>query len=308
MSAPPKAPAFQLYAGDFLSSPDVMLMEAHEVGAYCLLLFTAWQSEPQGYLENDEDRMRRIARLTREQWTESRSVLLRKFIETEDKTFRYNPRLAQTAEKQEAHRKQMKENGSKGGRPTKNNQLVSENNQLVSVDKPQVSFRNQIETSSSSSKQKAPVAEATEFALEAPKLELVKTHQIASADLVREAVERTFAFYCLKFGRSAKQYTLTPERRKKAEARMRERLKAHGGDVQLAEADLIHAIDNLAADDFCTSKGYIDWNAQLFKSQEELEKRLNQTKTAAANTGTKPLTMAEKREKREREDSLRRAQ
>ena len=36
-----KSPAFQLYTGDFLSSPDVQLMEAHEVGAYCLLLFNS---------------------------------------------------------------------------------------------------------------------------------------------------------------------------------------------------------------------------------------------------------------------------
>ena len=34
-----KAPAFIFYTGDFLSSPDVQLMEVHEVGAYCLLLF-----------------------------------------------------------------------------------------------------------------------------------------------------------------------------------------------------------------------------------------------------------------------------
>ena len=45
-----KAPAFMFYTGDFLSSPDVQLMEVHEVGAYCLLLFNSWQSDRPGYL------------------------------------------------------------------------------------------------------------------------------------------------------------------------------------------------------------------------------------------------------------------
>ncbi len=60
-----KAPAFQFYAGDFLSSPDVIVMSAQEVGAYCLLLFTSWQSEKRAYLDNDEDRLRRIAKAMR---------------------------------------------------------------------------------------------------------------------------------------------------------------------------------------------------------------------------------------------------
>ena len=74
-----KSPAFLLYTGDFLSSPDVQLMEAHEVGAYCLLLFNSWQSDQPGFLPNDEDRIRRIARLTAEQWATSRQLLLAKF-------------------------------------------------------------------------------------------------------------------------------------------------------------------------------------------------------------------------------------
>ncbi|MGI4871558.1 MAG: DUF1376 domain-containing protein [Janthinobacterium lividum] len=74
-----KSPAFLLYTGDFLSSLDVQLMEAHEVGAYCLLLFNSCQSDRPGFLPNDEDRLRRIARLTAEQWASSRQLLLRKF-------------------------------------------------------------------------------------------------------------------------------------------------------------------------------------------------------------------------------------
>jgi uncharacterized protein YdaU (DUF1376 family) len=113
-----------------------------------LLLFTAWQSDRQGYLDNDEDRLRRISRLTPKQWQESRGLLLKKFVETEDKTMRYNPRLADEAERLAQYRKQMKENGKQGGRPKKNNQMVSPQNQKVISEKPEP---NQNESTSSSS-------------------------------------------------------------------------------------------------------------------------------------------------------------
>ena len=102
-----KAPAFLFYTGDFLSSPDVQIMEAHEVGAYCLLLFNAWQSDRPGFLPNDEGRLRRTARLTVAQWTDSRELLLSKFPQAPtDAALRYNPRLVQEASKQRQHREQ----------------------------------------------------------------------------------------------------------------------------------------------------------------------------------------------------------
>ena len=130
-----KAPAFLFYTGDFLSSPDVQLMEAHEVGAYCLLLFNSWQSDRPGYLPADENRIRRTARLTTEQWASSRELLLSKFpLAPDDPTHRHNPRLVQEAVKQATKRERLAANGRKGGRPEK--QLLAENNQLVSQNQP----------------------------------------------------------------------------------------------------------------------------------------------------------------------------
>lgn len=123
------------YTGDFLSSPDVQLMEVHEVGAYCLLLFNSWQSDRPGYLPNDEHRIRRTARLTTEQWAISRDLLLSKFpLAPDDPSHRHNPRLVQEAVKQLLKRERLAANGRKGGRPEK--QLLSENNQLVSQNPP----------------------------------------------------------------------------------------------------------------------------------------------------------------------------
>lgn len=130
-----KAPAFMFYTGDFLSSPDVQLMEVHEVGAYCLLLFNSWQSDRPGYLPDDEHRIRRTARLTTEQWAISRELLLSKFpLAPDDPTHRHNPRLVQEAMKQLLKRERLAANGRKGGRPEK--QLPFENNQLVSHNPP----------------------------------------------------------------------------------------------------------------------------------------------------------------------------
>jgi len=91
---------------------------------------------------------------------------------------------------------------------------------------------------------------------------------------LKSAVNRLFFYYCEKFGRNENQYTLTPERRKKAEMRLKERILIRGS-LSAAEIEAGQCIDNLSSDDFCVTGGYIDWIAQIFKSAEEFEKRLN---------------------------------
>ena len=109
-----KAPWFPFYTGDFLASTDVQLMEAHEVGAYLLLLAHSWQSDAPGYLPNDAGRLRRLARLSAEQWKESGSLLLSKWPEApEDDSLRHNPRLVKEAGKQVEMREVKAEAGRK---------------------------------------------------------------------------------------------------------------------------------------------------------------------------------------------------
>ena len=112
-----KAPAFQLYPQDFISSLDVQLMSAAEVGAYCLLLFNSWTQPRQGFLPNDEAQLRHLSRLSSEEWKISKKRLLAKFPATDDKKHRYNPRLIVEAEKQAAFREKQTEHGKRGGRP-----------------------------------------------------------------------------------------------------------------------------------------------------------------------------------------------
>jgi hypothetical protein len=91
----------------------------------------------------------------------------------------------------------------------------------------------------------------------------------------KEIVESIFGFYCEKLGKNPKRYQLTDERRKKAGLRFRERLKANDGNEAAVEVEFSQAVENLAASEYHISNDFVDWIAQIFKSQEEFEKRLN---------------------------------
>ena len=88
-----------------------------------------------------------------------------------------------------------------------------------------------------------------------------------------EIVEGAFRYYCGKFDRDPKQYSLTPKRRDKAILRLQERAKHVG--IDNARREFKTAIDNLAGSDYHRTSGYIDWIDQIFKSAEEFEKRVN---------------------------------
>lgn len=106
-----KAPWFPFYTGDFLASAAVQDMEAHEVGAYVLLLARSWQSDTPGYIEDDEYSIRRAGRLSAEQWAHSKNVLLKKWPLSETEGLRYNPRLLKEAGKQVELREKKAEAG-----------------------------------------------------------------------------------------------------------------------------------------------------------------------------------------------------
>ena len=109
-----KAPWFPFYTGDFLASTDVQLMEAHEVGAYVLLLAHSWQSDTPGHLPNDPARLRRLCRLSVEQWKDSGDLLLSKWPECPvNPALRGNPRLLKEAGRQVEMRELKAEAGRK---------------------------------------------------------------------------------------------------------------------------------------------------------------------------------------------------
>ena len=106
-------------------------------------------------------------------------------------------------------------------------------------------------------------------------------------------VERVFEHYCRKLERSPTAYTLTRDRKARAVTRIRERLRVHNGDIQQVKRELAMAIENLAASEYHVSQGYIDWTAQIFKSAEEFEKRINWKRPEAGNQHNRPRTKSE---------------
>jgi hypothetical protein len=90
-----------------------------------------------------------------------------------------------------------------------------------------------------------------------------------------DLTKRMFSFYCDAVNRDSRRYTLTEKRRKKAYLRIEERLKVHGGDRAKVEIEIVKAIENLAQSDYHRTNGYQDWENQIFRSEEEFEKRLN---------------------------------
>ena len=107
-----KSPAFRFYPSDFMGSPDVQAMDLHEVGAYMYLLCTAWQSDRHGYLPDDEEKLRRWAHMSREQWSQSREVLLSKFPIVEE-GWRANARMVREAEKQATFSESQREKANR---------------------------------------------------------------------------------------------------------------------------------------------------------------------------------------------------
>jgi hypothetical protein len=96
------------------------------------------------------------------------------------------------------------------------------------------------------------------------------------------AVERVWGHYIQKLGKNPKLLTFTAGRKQKGMARLRECLTKTGGDLVKAEGLMRCAVDALAVSAWHIGENdkkqkYDSWEANLFKSQEQLEKWLERT-------------------------------
>jgi hypothetical protein len=107
-------------------------------------------------------------------------------------------------------------------------------------------------------------------------VELSELRPVSEPDVSEEValVERAFAYYCRKVGRDPQRYVLTPARRKVALTRLRERRRIRGS-LEAVGDEFKQAIDNLATSEFHVTGGYVGWTENIFKSADELDKRLN---------------------------------
>lgn len=74
----------KLRVDKLMTSPDVQQMEAHEFGAYMLILLTSFYQKKRGHVKNDETYLRKITRLSASQWKKSKELILSKFKTDKD--------------------------------------------------------------------------------------------------------------------------------------------------------------------------------------------------------------------------------
>lgn len=148
-----KAPAFQLYPQDFISSLDCQIMPLEEFGAYNWLLYHSWTQEPQGHLPNNHEILARLLRINPRTFSKMwRNSLEKKFKISEDGKSIYNERLAAEAKKQTEFREKQALNGIKGGRPPKSsNPNETQENPSLSTGLTQTEPKKSSSTSSTSS-------------------------------------------------------------------------------------------------------------------------------------------------------------
>lgn len=96
---------------------------------------------------------------------------------------------------------------------------------------------------------------------------------VVAFDDLSKAIQRLFSFYVKVFERDTR-YKLTDQREKKCALRLQELMRENGGDLDKAESTAREAIEKLSLSQWHRDNGHIDWLEQVFRSQEEFQKRL----------------------------------
>jgi uncharacterized protein YdaU (DUF1376 family) len=106
-----------IYIGDYLA--DTMRLTTEQHGAYLLLLMEYWRS---GKLCDDDEELASITKLSKADWKKQRKSLERFFTVSDGMWLQ--KRAQSELEAAQQRRKSAQENGKKGGRPRKQENLV----------------------------------------------------------------------------------------------------------------------------------------------------------------------------------------
>ena len=113
MSRKDRAPSFQFYPRDFISSSAVARMTPEERGGYIMLLCHAWDSDTPGILPDDDAALADFSRLG-SRWKKCRQGIARAF--TVDAGIWRQERMVAEREEQKARFEQAVQAGLKGAR------------------------------------------------------------------------------------------------------------------------------------------------------------------------------------------------
>lgn len=114
-----RAPSFQFYPRDFVSSRAVSLMTPEERGGYMFLLCHAWDSDTPGILPDDDAVLAQLSGLGK-RWAKCRAAIARAFV-VDGGRWRQERMIEEREAQQERY-----ERASRGARMTNNKRAQSD--------------------------------------------------------------------------------------------------------------------------------------------------------------------------------------
>lgn len=138
-AATTKAPAFQLYASDFMGDPLVDIMSPEALGGYFRLLLVAWQQDDPGYLPNDTEMLSAWSRLG-ERWDACSKAILRCFRTAPDGRL-FQKRMVEVAREQAEYREQQRLKGVASGEARRKNREPTDSEPNMNSGSPPVEQR-----------------------------------------------------------------------------------------------------------------------------------------------------------------------
>jgi uncharacterized protein YdaU (DUF1376 family) len=257
-----------IYVADYLADTGRLTTEQH--GAYLLLIFDYWRN---GALPDDDATLARVCRLSSDAWS-MHSASLRSFFVKADDGLLHHKRIDAEIAKAQLNRavsviRAKKAAQARWGKDAPSIAPGTPQALLVQCPSPSPALKTK---AISSSDDESPTARSLKDAAEV------------------QALQDVFAYYLDRVGRKPGSYTLTPTRKQKGLARLRECLNRSQGDLPAAVALQKAAIDGICKSDWhmgrdakTNGKRYVEWESHLFASVESLEKWLE------ASTSSRPV-------------------
>ena len=246
-----------VYVADYLADTARLTTEQH--GAYLLLLFDYWRN---GALPDDDATLARVCRLSADAWS-MHSASLRSFFFKGEDGLLHQKRIDAEIAKAQLNQAVSSDRAKKAAAARWNKDAPSNAPSitqalLVQCPSPSPVLKTK---AISSNDDESPTSRCPKDAAEA------------------HGLQEVFAYYLDRTGRKPSAYTLTPARKQKGLARLRECISRSQGDLPSAVAMLKMAIDGICKSDWhmgrdpkTGGKRYVEWESHLFGSVENLEK------------------------------------
>lgn len=129
-----KAPAFQLYVRDIISSPTIRVMSGESVKSYLYLLCFAWLSEPRGTLPDNDLTLAGMSGVSPDAWMTIKSEVMQNFTLKDGRWT--NEKLLHVSNESYRHRRDGKTGGNPNFKKGKPNPYQNDKPRHKPKDKP----------------------------------------------------------------------------------------------------------------------------------------------------------------------------